>query len=66
MMLLDEQQDYKIIQCLWETKRFMYYRRDQVKMLVNYLEKCTQNLPLKPTNPNLCHDIKSRMTKHKT
>lgn len=39
MMELDEQQDYKIVSCLWETKRFMYCRRDQVKMLAKYLEK---------------------------
>ncbi|XP_017482055.1 PREDICTED: 85/88 kDa calcium-independent phospholipase A2-like, partial [Rhagoletis zephyria] len=31
LMELDEPQDSRIINCLWETKRFMYYRRDQVK-----------------------------------
>ncbi|KAJ6220451.1 hypothetical protein RDWZM_006263 [Blomia tropicalis] len=45
LMEIDEQQDYRIINCLWETKRFMYFRRKQVKVLVNYLENRTQNLP---------------------
>lgn len=45
LMELDEPQDYRIVNCLWETKRFMHYRRDQVKVLVNYLETCTQGLP---------------------
>lgn len=45
LMELDEPQDYRIVNCLWETKRFMYHRRDQVKLLVNYLETCTQGLP---------------------
>lgn len=53
IMELDEQQDYKIINCLWETKRFMYYRKDQVKTLANYLERCTRGLatPAPPPTP---------------
>lgn len=53
IMELDEQQDYKIINCLWETKRFMYYRKDQVKILANYLERCTRGLttPAKQAPP---------------
>lgn len=41
LMELDEQQDCKIVNCLWETKLFMHYRREQVKKLAEYLERCT-------------------------
>ncbi|XP_075676733.1 85/88 kDa calcium-independent phospholipase A2-like [Dermatophagoides pteronyssinus] len=36
---LDETLDFKIINLLWETKRFMYLKRDEVEKLVKYLEK---------------------------
>lgn len=41
LMELDEQQDCKIVNCLWETKLFMHHRREQVKKLADYLERCT-------------------------
>ncbi|KAH9409132.1 85/88 kDa calcium-independent phospholipase A2 [Tyrophagus putrescentiae] len=41
MIDLDEQQEYRLINCLWEAKRYMYYRREEVKALAAYLEAVT-------------------------
>ena len=43
---LDEPFDFKLINALWETKRFMFMKQNEVLMIVDYLEKYTQNLPL--------------------
>lgn len=38
---LDERYAFKLIEAMWETKRYMHLMQDQVKMLVNFLEKTT-------------------------
>lgn len=41
MAELDEKMDFKIINFLWETKRFMYMKRFEVERIIQYLKKYT-------------------------
>mgnify|MGYP006938786900 FL=1 len=38
---LDETLDFKIVNALWETKRFMYLKRHELCRIANYLNKFT-------------------------
>lgn len=38
---LDEVVDCKIINLLWETKRFMYLKRSEIERIASYLKKFT-------------------------
>lgn len=63
MVELDEQQEYRLINCLWETKRFMYYRREEVKALAKYLETVTVGLPKEKEEEEKKTDKKRQMSK---